>query len=288
MRIQTRSLPADVGPVVAQASVMSPERTDVVSPELVLVDPALALRARERLGEPGDSFRQARGHSTPISWEPRYSADGRIPPLGVGTDQAVRRLAEEALAASLAEPASFRSRSRTRVAVVLLGLSSAIAAVALVVDAVLPLGGPPTALELSTSVPPPTIQPGDIAGETGPVPEKPTRASPPSGPPTDRTSPPKRGKVRTTPTRTVSAPRRFAWAPAANAVGYHVELFRGPSRVFAADTTRAQITIPARWRLDGRTYRLRPGEYRWYVWPVVAGRRGSQAIVRARLAVPAG
>ncbi|MGH3077701.1 MAG: hypothetical protein ACRDPZ_05895 [Gaiellaceae bacterium] len=64
-----------------------------------------------------------------------------------------------------------------------------------------------------------------------------------------------------------------------------MELFDGPSRIFSADTKRPAVVVPASWRLDGRVRRLEPGEYLWYVWPVVAGRRATQAIVQARLAV---
>ena len=82
-----------------------------------------------------------------------------------------------------------------------------------------------------------------------------------------------------------AAPRRFAWAPVANASGYHVEFFRGSSRVFAADASRPQITIPASWSHGGREARFEPGEYRWYVWPLVSGRRSSEAVVQAKLVV---
>jgi hypothetical protein len=81
--------------------------------------------------------------------------------------------------------------------------------------------------------------------------------------------------------------RRFAWAPAPGATGYHVELFRGSALVFSKDTPTPQLTVPARWRHRGQRRVLSAGEYRWYVWPVTAGRRAAQAIVQAKLDVPA-
>jgi hypothetical protein len=82
-----------------------------------------------------------------------------------------------------------------------------------------------------------------------------------------------------------STPRRFAWAPAEGATGYHVELFRGKSLVFAADTIGPKITVPAKWTFDGSEHQLEPGAYRWYVWPIVSGKRTTRAVVQARLVV---
>ena len=80
-------------------------------------------------------------------------------------------------------------------------------------------------------------------------------------------------------------PRRFAWAPVAQASGYRVEFYRRSERVFAATTTRAQIVIPASWKSGGRLRRLESGDYRWYVWSIVDGKRAPTAIVQAKLVV---
>jgi hypothetical protein len=63
-------------------------------------------------------------------------------------------------------------------------------------------------------------------------------------------------------------------------------LFRGSALVFRDETTKPEILIRKRWRFDGRLRRLEPGSYRWYVWPLVDGRRAASAIVQARLVVP--
>ena len=88
------------------------------------------------------------------------------------------------------------------------------------------------------------------------------------------------------PSLDAATPRRFVWAPVEHASGYQVVLFQGSSLVFSGDTTRAEVSIPASWRFAGRHRTLEPGEYRWYVWPVVSGRRASEAIVRAKLVIP--
>lgn len=92
--------------------------------------------------------------------------------------------------------------------------------------------------------------------------------------------------ARARPPSTGVGTRRFAWPPVAGATGYHVELFKGPALAFRDETTKPEILIPRRWRFDGRLRRLEPGEYRWYVWAVVNGRRTASAIVQAKLVVP--
>ena len=84
--------------------------------------------------------------------------------------------------------------------------------------------------------------------------------------------------------------RRFAWAPVDGAVGYHVELFRGNDRVLARDTKQPVLELAPTWRYQGRTVKLTPGEYRWYVWPVTAERTrhpGGRPGEAHRLAFPA-
>ena len=81
--------------------------------------------------------------------------------------------------------------------------------------------------------------------------------------------------------------RRFAWAASPRASGYHVEFFRGGRRVFARDTANPEVVVPARWTYQGSMRSFHAGEYRWYVWPIVAGLRQSRAAVQATLNIPA-
>jgi hypothetical protein len=37
--------------------------------------------------------------------------------------------------------------------------------------------------------------------------------------------------------------------------------------VLSAWPVRASFQLPRSWVYNGRRYRLRPGVYRWYVWP---------------------
>jgi hypothetical protein len=119
-----------------------------------------------------------------------------------------------------------------------------------------------------------TTQVATVPPSTG---RKPGRTAP-------KQAPPRSAK----PTRVAPTSRRFAWAPVAGASGYEVAFFRGQSRVFSGRSSRAALTLPARWRIAGRRESLKPGRYRWYVWPIVAGKRSSTAVVRAALEVQGG
>jgi hypothetical protein len=79
--------------------------------------------------------------------------------------------------------------------------------------------------------------------------------------------------------------RQFAWAPVPAAVAYRVELFRGQVRVFRSTVRRPGFVLPPRWSYSGRTMRLRPGTYRWLVWPITSAGIEQAATVQARLAV---
>jgi hypothetical protein len=45
------------------------------------------------------------------------------------------------------------------------------------------------------------------------------------------------------------------------------------------------VTVPSVWQFDGQKRSLRPGVYGWYVWPIVGGRRQSQAIVQTTVSI---
>jgi hypothetical protein len=68
------------------------------------------------------------------------------------------------------------------------------------------------------------------------------------------------------PAERVTTPPLLAWAPVKRATYYHVQVYRG-TRVLAAWTTSTSLQLRRTWVMHGRRYRLRPGTYRWYVWP---------------------
>jgi hypothetical protein len=65
----------------------------------------------------------------------------------------------------------------------------------------------------------------------------------------------------------VSAPPLLRWTPVRRARYYNVQLFRNGRKVLSAWPKRPQLHLRARWRFNGRRYRLVDGRYRWYVWP---------------------
>jgi hypothetical protein len=72
--------------------------------------------------------------------------------------------------------------------------------------------------------------------------------------------------LRPAPGERVSAPPLLTWAPVKGARYYHVQLLRG-TRVLLAWPTTTSLQLRRTWVANGRRYRLRPGIYRWYVWP---------------------
>jgi hypothetical protein len=56
------------------------------------------------------------------------------------------------------------------------------------------------------------------------------------------------------------------WGAVRRATYYHVQLFRGSKRIFAAWPVKNELGLPAAWKWSGHRHRLGPGRYRWYVW----------------------
>jgi hypothetical protein len=233
---------------------------EVTSPELVLVDPELASRARARLGNPGEKEALARIASQ-LQRAPASQRPIDTPPLE-GTKRGYGRWAAPVAAAA------------------------AVATAFLLTDARVEFGKTPASADTALEVPEPTTPAPTTPAASAPESTAPANPRPT---PTQKTRRAPRTPAPTRPARSPARtePQRFAWAPIADATAYRVELFRKQARVFATDTRRPAVTIPARWTFAGRDRRLTPGEYRWYVWPVIAGRQSARAIVQSRLTVQA-
>jgi hypothetical protein len=65
----------------------------------------------------------------------------------------------------------------------------------------------------------------------------------------------------------IAAPPLLRWTPVRGARYYNVQLLRDGRKILSAWPRRAELQLKSRWRFHGRRYRLKPGEYRWYVWP---------------------
>jgi hypothetical protein len=65
----------------------------------------------------------------------------------------------------------------------------------------------------------------------------------------------------------VLAPPRLSWTAKPRADYYNVQLYRGQTKVLSIWPKHASLQLQGTWRFAGHRYRLKPGRYRWYVWP---------------------
>jgi hypothetical protein len=222
------------------------ERT--VSPELVLIDPVLAAEERARLAQ------------KPVSRSVAVRDLSRDARTAV---QPITTTARQARDSSRFE----RGRKRaTWPHLTAVAVGSAL--LILLLDVRVDVGRTPASAGSPEGVPG-TVKPTPVAPRSGA--EAKAEAA------LKTVHPPMRAQT--------PVPRRFAWAPVAGADAYRVELFRDDDLVFVATSRSAEITVPARWTLAGKAHKLAAGEYRWYVWPIVAGRRAQSAVVQATLTV---
>ncbi|HEU6444870.1 MAG TPA: hypothetical protein VFL61_07435 [Gaiellaceae bacterium] len=64
----------------------------------------------------------------------------------------------------------------------------------------------------------------------------------------------------------VTKPPNLVWTPVRGATYYNLQLIRG-DKVLSAWPTGPHFRLRRTWTYRGRRHRLRPGVYRWYVWP---------------------
>jgi hypothetical protein len=65
---------------------------------------------------------------------------------------------------------------------------------------------------------------------------------------------------------TVKAPPVLDWIPVKGASYYNLQIVRG-RKVLSAWPAQSSFRLRRTWSYNGHRYRLRPGTYRWYVWP---------------------
>jgi hypothetical protein len=65
----------------------------------------------------------------------------------------------------------------------------------------------------------------------------------------------------------VNAPPLLSWTPVRRASYYNVQLYRGNTKLLSAWPDEAMLQLKPLWKFGGRRHRLKPGRYRWYVWP---------------------
>jgi hypothetical protein len=324
-RVHDSSIPAEVAlqmsetaspPVAAEQTAAD---NDVVSPELALIDP----RLRERLATAPPPEPRPRPEPE-LKPEPRLAATSALadePAVTVEEVPAPAAADATAVQPSLAEPtaeaapalpapvpAPVAGSGRRWWPVLVAALVGAVLAIAAtfaflpgrkstpqtarVVDPAstgqigLPASSTPTT-HVTTALTP-TTPTTPVARTTG-------HSSPPATHPVTTVAKP---KPKTTP-KSSQHPKpkppssggttthdKLAWAPAAGATAYDIDLLRGSKRVFHVRTPEASIVIAVRTGPNGPAGSLPAGQYEWIVWPIVNGKRAAQAIVRSPLKLP--
>jgi hypothetical protein len=65
----------------------------------------------------------------------------------------------------------------------------------------------------------------------------------------------------------MGSPPLLRWVRVKRAAYYNVQIFLAGRKVLTAWPTRPRYQLQRSWTFAGRRYRLRPGHYRWMVWP---------------------
>jgi len=256
---------------------------DVVSPELALVDPELALRLREVLPVREDS------RDSPDA-APRGGEVGGCAvaaPIVSSADAAVQAALRRITESQLETPKDGHRRRRS-LRVVVVGSCLVVIAVggALALDHASSSGGDgiPSALATSSrSAVPIGDRPAQSDGESPsntalrpPDPRSPTSAS--QAVPGEA-KPMRTGSGSSLPVPIpISSSRQVAWAPVTGATRYRVEVVRAGSKIYATLTARPDVRIPHSWKRAGTSYRRHP-EDQLFVWAVVDGRQAREPLV---------
>ena len=242
-----RTGPADADQIAAMRA--EHEHPRILSPELVLVDPALEERSRAYLRDPSDTLARI---------EALVEASRRAALAQASAEPPRRALSD------FVESARRPSRVGQRRSLALAGgVVAGLLVTALMVGVRVDLGGSP-------------------AGADTIAPRSPVPAAPIPG------------------TEHGAAVAHGAAIEHGEALRLSALLGRRPpvpprttSSSSAARRRCSKVTrrnprsrFPCDWVFEGRSRSLEPGDYRWYVWPVIAGTRAAQAVVQARLTVP--
>jgi hypothetical protein len=66
------------------------------------------------------------------------------------------------------------------------------------------------------------------------------------------------------------------WVAVRGATFYNVQLYYGSTKVLSAWPRLSKLKLKKRWSYRGRSYTLKKGRYRWYVWPGFGGQASIQ------------
>ena len=248
---------------------MTPPLDDIVSPELALVDPELAARARAVL-------------ASPAAARPILVAARREAPAATSSSRSSRRLVTPALtllatAAASLIVTSFTGPDRA-------GGESPTGAGATAPERIALPRTHPARLGASSSED--AVQPREDDGAPASPPAGPQPAAGVSGgrTSTHKATAPGEAAVAPRAPRVAAATATIVWPRSANASSYDLELVRGGTVIYSARSGSPEVVVPREWRRGGVSYTIQP-EDQAFVWPVVDGRRAAAPIVNGALAL---
>jgi hypothetical protein len=265
--------------------VRTPVSGEPISPELALVDPDLARRARAVLPDPGSLAAQARQ----VRRRPRRPETGIH--AGRGAARAVAASpGTEAPSIRGTGPLQQRRRGTRSARRWLLAGALYVVVPVTAVGAVTYLDDIATGEEIR-------FKAGDRPSLRRTVPETHEVLAPKSVPraATPVATPRAGGDDRPSAGKSTSSPRPgetrqrdeaspvskaetvLVWLPVEGAGHYRVALYRGGAKIFESVTEGPRIALQAVWRFQSKRYRLEPGVYRWTVRPVTG--EGSAAVI---------
>lgn len=247
-----------------------------LSPELALVDPALAEAARRGLPNPNGTDRAADLLETPsrprLDNSPPASAPSAVQPDPASTGASSPSGPDKVSAPSRVRPPK-RNKSRVGWTVALLALLGVGAWIG-----ISQVGGGGSS-EISAAK--------QVSARKQVTSRK--RESSVRHATTKRSSAANQGKPRATTTGKKSGRgrvRTFGWIREPKASFYAIQFSRGGRRILQARTTEPRLVVPASWTYRGRRFSFEPGRYTWVVRPGFrsSGRvRYGAPIVRAKL-----
>lgn len=254
-----------------------------LSPELALVDPETARRARERMqgveegaptqpvaadGGGDDGLRRLHDGHRPAETSGTSEPSIRDRLLAAGADRGALTTSAEADGAesdldSLYVEDDARVRRPSRLRAIFATLAGVVCVAAVAVASLFLVG---------------RLAPTEGGSEEASSAIGATKAPKRTTPSTEKTaSTPRRragsGKARQAAKERRKAPdrapqtRTFVWPAVRAATSYRVEFFRRGRKIFQASPRKPRLELPRRWSYKGRRFLLTAGKYRWRVRP---------------------